>query len=135
MRVFLREVGDWPGAYQVTHTLLDLAESDRDRTQAAWYTVADVTDLCWICYNLGDWEGVQAAAPQAEELALRVLHPQGNLAETQFWQAVLARRDGDQAKRSVCTGKPSPAEPAGRPREEGGVRRAQSLSTTRWVAT
>ncbi len=97
-RVFSRETGDWQGAYQTALAVIALGESDPDPSQVGPYTVSDVADLCWICYNLGDWDGVRDFAQQAEELARSLAHAKEELVEVLFWQAVLARRDGDEPR-------------------------------------
>jgi hypothetical protein len=90
-------LGDWQGACQTVQTILALAERDPERSRADWYTISTITDLCWICYNLGDWEGMRGSAQQAEELTRQVQHHQSDLVEALSWRAVLARRDGDEA--------------------------------------
>jgi hypothetical protein len=93
-RIFLREIGRWDEAYRVALGHLDLVASDPDDT--GWYAVSVSADLCWLCWRRGDWDGVAAYAVATEEVTRRVQQSQEELAEAMLWQAVLARRAGDE---------------------------------------
>jgi hypothetical protein len=67
-----------------------------------WYSVNLLCDLCWMSHRAGDWDAVAGYARQAEEVARRVDEGQGELAESLTWQALLARRDGDEVRARRC---------------------------------
>jgi hypothetical protein len=94
-RRFLADAGRIDDAYRVAQEQLVLADTDRNRHNADWYTIAVHNHLCGLCQQMSDWEGVASHASAVEELAQRVDQSQINLAEALAWQALLARRAGD----------------------------------------
>jgi hypothetical protein len=95
-RAFLIERGLLPEAYAVAQTQVALVDSDGGN--ADWYAVQVHSALCWLCAQSGDWDGVAAHAETTEKLARRRGQCETELAEAQLWQAVLARRAGDEAQ-------------------------------------
>jgi hypothetical protein len=83
-------------AHHVAMTHLALVDVDDDPSNVGWYSVSVNADLCWLAWRLGDWEGVAGYASSTEEVARRVHQSESELAESLLWQAVLARREGDE---------------------------------------
>jgi hypothetical protein len=95
-RRFLADAGRIDEAYRVAEEQLALADTDPNRHNAEWYTIAAHDHLCALCCARGDWDGVAGNAAAVEELAARVDQSQVNLAEALAWRAVLTRRAGDE---------------------------------------
>jgi hypothetical protein len=95
-RRFLADSDRPDEAYRVAHEQLALADSDPNRHNAHWYTIAVHNHLYGLCAQKGEWEGVASHATTVEELARRVDQSQINLAEALAWQALVARRAGDE---------------------------------------
>jgi hypothetical protein len=95
-RRFLADADRPDEAYRVAQEQLALADTDPNRHNADWYTIAVHNHLCGLCAQKGDWEGVASHAAAVEELARRVDQSQINLAEALAWQALLARRAGEE---------------------------------------
>jgi hypothetical protein len=102
-RSFLMDVGRIDEARQVALDHLALLGEEHHPSSVDWYSVNLLCDLCWISHRAGDWDAVAGYSRQAEEVARRVDEAQGELAESLTWQALLARRDGDEARaRRFC---------------------------------
>jgi hypothetical protein len=80
--------------------LTQVALADTDTNNADWYSVQVHSALCWLCAELGDWDGVAAHAEITERLARRRGQCETELSEAQLWQAVLARRAGNEPQAS-----------------------------------
>jgi hypothetical protein len=94
-RTFYAERGLLREAYAVALAQVNL--TDNDRNNADWYAVQVHSSLCWLCAQFEDWDGVAAHAETTEKLARRRGQCETELSEAQLWQAVLARRAGDEA--------------------------------------
>ncbi len=102
-RQFLRETGRLDEAYRVAQAHLGLLDEDDEPINTSWYAVSVNADLCWLSWRRGDWDGVAGHAAATEELTRRVDPSQAQLAEALLWQAVLARRAGDEpTARRLC---------------------------------
>jgi hypothetical protein len=95
-RHFFMATDRFAEAHQVAMTHLSLIDADDDPSNVGWYSVSVNADLCWLSWRLGDWEAVAGYAAATEEVARRVHQSESELAEALLWQAVLARRGGDE---------------------------------------
>jgi hypothetical protein len=96
------ERGDWEAARQMCLKSLAWAAVEEDRGMAEHTSVFDYSMLCEVEWKLGDWEALAEHAEVGEALARRVGHTL-ELSEFLLWQALLARRAGDDALgRRLC---------------------------------
>jgi hypothetical protein len=95
-RKFLMALGQFKQAEKVV--LRHLALFDEDVGEDEWYIKGAVVDMCWIGYRQQDWEKVCAYAEQGEELVRHMQNSQHELAEAQLWQAVCARKEGNETR-------------------------------------
>jgi hypothetical protein len=91
------ELGELDAAEEMARQGLALAAGDEDCTTARWHAVFCFSHLCQLAWQRRDWAALAERTRAGEELA------QGadlklELAEFQLWQALLARRDRDEAR-------------------------------------
>jgi hypothetical protein len=89
------ELGLAGEAESLARQALELAEDDPDQLIARSHAVFCYSHLCELAWQRRDWEGLAGLAAAGEELARQVGH-QLELAEFHMWQALLARRAGDE---------------------------------------
>jgi hypothetical protein len=90
------ELGLHDEAEELALRALDVAGSDRDQMTARSHAVFCFSHLCEIAYQRRDWPALEEHSAVGNELARQMGH-QLELAEFQMWQALLARRTGDEA--------------------------------------
>jgi hypothetical protein len=73
---------------------LAMAESDGE----AHYAANAYSHLCHLAFLAGDDDSLRLWAPAGEELARALANKQSELAAFVLWQALLARRDGDEER-------------------------------------
>jgi len=95
-RKFALARGDLDATSEAAAAQIGLGDADDDSSRTGWYTVSVYCDLCLVCQRRGDWEAVAEHAERAEGLARRLDQCQSELAAAQLWQAILARRAGDE---------------------------------------
>jgi hypothetical protein len=104
------ELGLHDEAEELARQALDVAGSDPDQATARSHAVFCFSHLCEIAYRRSDWPGLTDQSVLGAELAAQMGH-QLELAEFHMWQALLARRAGNeplatrlagQAKRRVA---------------------------------
>lgn len=76
---------------------LTLEMADKDRLMGEHHAVYAHCDLCEIAYRRGDWDALREESAVGEELARRKDNPR-KLCEFMVWQALSARRDGEEEK-------------------------------------
>jgi hypothetical protein len=93
---------EWESARRLCLESLGWAAAEDDRGMAEHTSVFDYSMLCEVDWKLGDWQALAEHAAVGEELARRVGHSL-ELAEFLLWQALLARRAGDEERgRRLC---------------------------------
>jgi hypothetical protein len=96
------ERGDWEAARRLCQESLAWAAVEDDRGMAEHTSVFDYSMLCEVEWKIGDWTALAEHATVGEVLARRVGHTL-ELGEFLLWQALLARRAGDEARaRRLC---------------------------------
>jgi hypothetical protein len=96
------ERGDWETARRMCEQSLAWAAVEDDRGMAEHTSVFDYSMLCEVEWKVGDWTALAEHADVGEGLARRVGHTL-ELSEFLLWQALLARRAGDEARaRRLC---------------------------------
>jgi len=95
-RKFALARGDLDEALAVALSQIALGDADEDERRVGWYTVSVYCDLCLIYQRRGEWDAIAENAERAEVLARRLDQCESELAESQLWQAVLARRAGKE---------------------------------------
>ncbi len=91
------ELGQLDEAWSVTENELAMADADPDKTRARHFSVFVYDSRCEIGHIRGDWAALDLAAAAGEEVARQVGH-QLELSEILLWQALSARRSGDEEK-------------------------------------
>lgn len=76
---------------------MNMADNDRGRRRARHFSVFLLADACEIAWCRKDWETLSSYAQAGEELAEQVGH-RVQQATFQLWQALLLRRNGQQAE-------------------------------------
>jgi hypothetical protein len=89
------ELGEHEEADEFARRALAMAASDRDQATARSHAVFCFSHLCEIAYRRFDWETLAEQCSVGEQLARQTGHLL-ELAEFLMWQALLARRTGDQ---------------------------------------
>lgn len=97
LRGFHVECGDFVTAEAVVARMQELADRDNDRYRVAHYLTCNYSDLCAIAVRQEDWTKLADAATEGESAA-RTAGLQMELCEFLTWQAVLARRAGDEPR-------------------------------------
>jgi hypothetical protein len=97
LRGFHLECGDIAAAESVATWMQELADRDTDRHRVAHYLTCNYSDLCAIAVRQEDWNKLADAATEGENAA-RTAGLQMELCEFLTWQAVLARRAGDEPR-------------------------------------
>lgn len=96
------ELGRLDEAEALARRALALAEGDPDRVTARSHAVFCYSHLCEIAFLRNDWAALAGWAAAGEGPARELGH-QLELAEMQTWQALLARRGGEEADgRRLC---------------------------------
>jgi hypothetical protein len=96
-RWLARELGQIDEAETLAQQALTLAACDPDQMTARSHAVFCYSHLCEMAWLREDWETLEDLSSAGEELARQVGH-QLELAELHMWQALLARRAGDETK-------------------------------------
>jgi hypothetical protein len=96
-RHFHNLCGDFAAVEAVFEQVMDLIHRDPERQRAAHHLTFNYSALCWMTHRKQDWHTLAEAAAAGEQAA-RVVGHQLELAEFLMWQAVLARRDGDELR-------------------------------------
>jgi hypothetical protein len=94
-RQFALDRGAHDEALALSHCSLALAAADSDRGRARHFLVFTWSGLADLAFRLGEPDRLAEAARAGEEVARQVGH-QVELAGFQLWQALLARRAGDE---------------------------------------
>lgn len=89
------ELGEMAEAEELARRALSLAAEDPDQVTARSHSVFCFSHLCEMAWLRRDWEMLSEVAGVGEELGRDVGH-QLEVAEFQAWQALLARRAGDE---------------------------------------
>ena len=93
---FLMALGELEPAEKLAQHYMALFDQDDEASD--WYLLYPVMDMCWIGYHQQDWPKVQAFAEQGEEMARSLENTQLDVVEAQLWQAVVARKKGDEER-------------------------------------
>ena len=96
-RLLAIELNQFDDAFAVTEQELALADADPDKSRSRHFSVFIYDTRCEIAHRRGDWEALDQAAAAGEEVARQVGH-QLELSEILLWQALSARRSGDEEK-------------------------------------
>jgi hypothetical protein len=96
-RDFHMHLGDFAAAEATVMQAMDLVGRDPDRRQGIHHSVFNISALCWIAYQQQDFEKMADAAADGEQAARTVGH-QMELCEFLAWQAVVARKQGDELR-------------------------------------
>jgi hypothetical protein len=97
LRGFHMECGDIDTAEAVVMRMQELADRDYERYRVVHYLTCNYSDLCAIAVRQEDWTKLADAAAEGENVA-RAAGLQMELCEFLTWQAVLARRAGDEPR-------------------------------------
>ena len=97
LRQFHQELGQYEAAEAVIRRAEELTSRDANRYGATHSLVFHYSGLCWMAYKQADWRKLAEAAELGEEAA-RTMRHQLELCEFLAWQAVLARRGGDEPR-------------------------------------
>jgi hypothetical protein len=97
VRQFNIYLGNLDVAHDAALETMRLIDDDPDAHQGYHYTTFNASHLCWIAHHRRDWPALADAAEMGETAARTVGH-QMELCEFLAWQAVLARRDGDELR-------------------------------------
>jgi hypothetical protein len=95
-RSFLSALDRLDEARAVALEQLALCDEDTDHDDD-WYGLSPVSFLCWLGARQEDWPAVARYAELLYEWALPIHAAQEERCEAELWQAVLARRAGDEA--------------------------------------
>jgi hypothetical protein len=117
---FARVCGDLDGVERVTRLELDLLDADEQSgTSQDHHLGIAYLNLCNVAFLRRDWETLRELIPQTEVLALRRENHLG-LARLLYYQALLARLDGDEsaAKRLMRRGRSREQRAGGVPGEQ-----------------
>jgi hypothetical protein len=97
-RQFHQEMGDFDAAEATAMQAQALLDRDREyRHHGRYSMIFHYSALCWIAARREDWRRLAEVAALGEETA-RSRNKQMELCEFLAWQAVLARRDGDESR-------------------------------------
>lgn len=91
------ELGDFDQAERLALQALTMAAQDPDQLTARSHAVFCYSHLAELSWARQDWEGLHERACLGEELAQETGH-QLELAEFHMWQALLARRSGNEER-------------------------------------
>ena len=98
LRQFHQECGNFEAAEAAATQAMELSAGDPDSHHAQHFMVYNYSGLCWMAYRKEDWPKVATWARIGEEAARATGNHQLELCEFLAWQAVLARRDGDDLR-------------------------------------
>ncbi|HZT80363.1 MAG TPA: hypothetical protein VFA26_09080 [Gemmataceae bacterium] len=96
-REFALERDRWEEARESALRTLALADGDPRRHTADHYASFAYAGLCEVAFHARDWDRLREYAEAGEEVVRRVGH-QVELSEFILWQALLARREGNEPK-------------------------------------
>jgi hypothetical protein len=91
------ELGLHDEAEELARRALAVAEADNDQLTARSHSVFCFSHLCEIAYRRQDWTSLAEQSEVGEELARQSGH-QLEQSEFQMWQALLARRAGEEER-------------------------------------
>lgn len=99
---FAYEMGELDEAHRLALEELGMADADPDRHTARHHEVDTYKALCWVAFHRGDWRGLVDYAVAGEARA-RAIDYRYELALFLLWQALAARRGGDEGRaRRLC---------------------------------
>ncbi len=98
LRQFHQEMGDFAAVEATVTQAQNLLDRDYERRESGEYSmIFHYSALCWVAARREDWRKLAEVAALGEEMA-RTYEKQMELCEFLAWQAVLARRDGEEAR-------------------------------------
>jgi hypothetical protein len=97
LRHFHSVTGEFEAAEAAVARAQELLDRDPTPFRAEFSMTLHCAGLCWIAHRRQDWEKLRECAVLGEELA-RKTRREGNVCRFLMWQAVLARRDGDERR-------------------------------------
>jgi tetratricopeptide (TPR) repeat protein len=98
LRQFHQECGDFEAAEAAATRAMELSADDPYPHHAQHSMVYHYSGLCWMAYRQEDWQKLATWAEIGEEAARATGNHQLELCEFLAWQAILARRDGDELR-------------------------------------
>jgi hypothetical protein len=90
-------VGEYERAREACLQTLRWADEDGSQYEATHHSVYAYALLCGVCWFLQDWEGLENWTALGAEVTTRSGHRMEAI-EFLLWQAVLARRSGDETR-------------------------------------
>jgi hypothetical protein len=94
-RSFLAGLQRFAEAHEVALEQLALCDADEEHSDD-WYGLSPAGFVCWLAARQEDWSTLAHYADLLEEWALPIHAAQEERAEAELWQAILARRAGDE---------------------------------------
>src|SRR5262249_35544855 len=91
------ERGEWEEVRAIALRVLRWADADGTRHHAQTHCLGPYSDLCRITYRTQDWDALANWAELGERLAWKKQRQMSAVGFT-LWQAVLARRTGEEAR-------------------------------------
>jgi hypothetical protein len=106
VRQLALDLGELGAAEEAVRQTLALADADADRGMAQHFLVFTYAALADLCWRRGDWAGLAEVTATGEEVARQVGH-RVELAGFWMWQALLARRAGEEGRAAALYRKAS----------------------------